>query len=181
MHQKQIKGVSVLELLLVFLIASALILVAASRYMHLKRNSYVEALKYNIDSVKQASVLYYRSHIDDPSALSVSNLKAEGFWPSSLHRGIVASDDKYGFNVGSISLDKGEKTYYFELIVAFPNSEVGNLDWFKRMLNATTVNSENKTIIFHYLPAYYEIPSTKTGLWIMNADLQRFKRLATDK
>lgn len=185
MHQKQSTGFSLLELLLVFVIASALVFVGINQYKRLSREKDIEAIKYNVDLVKHASIIYYRKHLTtfDPQNFSVQALcdSQENLWPKLLKTKLIANNtcikDKTSYEISAEKIadpEIGDKTYQFAIKITL--TESATIDWLKTLLNAT--ESSGATLIWKYLPPY-SIPTMNTGLWILNTDLQQFKKAAT--
>ena len=179
MHQKQHKGFSLLELLLVFLIAGALIFVGIGQYKRLKRQANVEAVKYNVDLLRQATITYYRKHISDfnpdPRVFNLNALITEGFWPPKQ---LLKTNLITGYSVSAANITPSGQTtkiYNFTATITLPSSEAGNLTWLQNFLNATSSDATNNTLSWLYLPTY-SLPTMDTGLWILNTDLQQFKK-----
>jgi len=190
MHQKQSLGFSLLELLLVFAIASALIFVGINQYKRLSREKDIEAVKYNVDLVKNASINYYRKHLadktfdPDPTKFNTQALcnPQDYLWPKLLKTKLIDNNtcttaSSYAIRA-SLVVDPGsgqDKTYQFTLKITL--TESANIDWLKNLLNATEASGAN--LSWKYLPTY-SIPTMNTGLWILNTDLQQFKKAATN-
>lgn len=185
MHQKQSLGFSLLELLLVFAIAAALVFVGINQYKRLSRQKDIEAIKYNVDLVKHASINYYRKHLADktfiPDNLTVTNLCSENIWPKLLKTKLITNNfcpsasSSYAVSAHAIvAPPQVDATYQFTITITL--TESANIDWLKNLLNATSADGAKLT--WQYLPTY-SIPTMDTGLWILNTDLQQFKKAAT--
>ena len=183
-RQKLIAGFSLLELLLVFLIASALVFVGINQYKRLDRQREVEAIKYNVDLLRHATVLYYRKHIADfqkpdfdPATFTLQSLidDPDHFWPSK-HLVKTKLISAYAVATQNISTTS-EKLYNFTATITLLVDE-NTAEWLKNVLSAT--KRDGTKLTWQYLPTY-AIPTMDTGLWILNADLQQFKKATTAK
>lgn len=181
MHQKQSLGFSLLELLLVFAIASALVFVGINQYKRLSREKDIEAIKYNVDLVKNASINYYRKHVNDkdpPFLDGTFTDKLCSTWPKLLKTKLINNNSCPGsYEVSAFTIatsTAGDKTH--QLTVKITLTESANIDWLKNLLNATEASGSD--LSWKYLPTY-SIPTMDTGLWILNTDLQQFKKAAT--
>lgn len=183
MHQKQSLGFSLLELLLVFAVASALVFVGINQYKRLSREKDIEAVKYNVDLVKHASIIYYRKHLNDPFDSDKFDTQALcDIWPKLLKTKLITDNTctkKSSYAVSALiiadpGVGKVDKTYQF--MVKITLTESANIDWLKNLLNAT--EASGSVLSWKYLPTY-SIPTMNTGLWILNTDLQQFKKAAT--
>lgn len=189
MHQEQSLGFSLLELLLVFAIAAALVFVGINQYKRLSREKDIEAVKYNVDLVKHASITYYRKHLADNTfdpdstkfnTQALCNLQ-DYLWPKLLKTKLITNNtctDASSYAIrASLIVDPGsgqDKTYQFTVDITL--TESANIDWLKNLLNAS--DASGSTLTWKYLPTY-SIPTMDTGLWILNTDLQQFKKAAT--
>jgi len=179
-NQKQL-GISLLELLLVFLIASALIFVGINHYKRLDRQKNIEAVKYNVDLLKLATITYYRKHIKDPfdpNDFNLQKLIEDKLWPpTNLQKTNIVKD--YAAGSQKITQEQTPPTYNFTATVILKSTEAANLMWLKNFLNATSADAGGNSITWLYLPTY-SIPTMDTGLWILNTDLQQFKKATTE-
>ena len=186
MHQKQSTGFSLLELLLVFAIAAALVFVGINQYKRLSREKDIEAVKYNVALVKNASINYYRKHIADPFNPDTDHFNTQklcDIWPKLLKTKLIADNsctDKSSYAVSALPISTptpptlGDTTYQFTVKITL--TESANIGWLKNLLNAT--EASGSTLSWKYLPTY-SIPTMNTGLWILNTNLQQFKKAAT--
>lgn len=185
MHQKQSTGFSLLELLLVFAIAAALIFAGIGQYKRLSRQKDIEAVKYNVALVRNASIDYYRKHLNNKTAPFLEGdftkkLCDDGLWPKLLATKLITDNScvknktSYAVTAEKIAtpVEGADVTYKFT--VAITLTESANLEWLKNTLNATS-STAPATLIWLYLPTY-STPTMDTGLWLLNTDLQQFKR-----
>lgn len=189
MHQKQSTGFSLLELLLVFAIAAALVFAGIAQYKRLSRQKNIEAVKYNVALVRNASIAYYRKYLNDktdpfkPEDFTVQKLCDKDMWPKLLNTKLIAdnscTEDRTSYAVAAEKIatpvEGADPTYKFT--VAITLTESANLDWLKNILNATS-STAPATLVWLYLPTY-STPTMDTGLWLLNTDLQQFKRATT--
>ena len=185
-HQKRSSGISLLEMLLVFLIASIIALLGFEHYLTLHTDQDLIALRKNVDLLVNYANIYYRKHPHDtmkqyyPCTNCEAKMKADGVWPNHWPHGkllpnrLVQSNDdlSYDVDINDFSVSGCVNCYQIVAKIRLKDS-LQNLDWFQKILDATT--RDNFWLYWKRLPSY-SIPSMETNLWIFNAGLEQFKK-----
>ena len=173
----QFKGFTLLELVLVLLIAASIIFLGVERYQTYQRNKDIQALQQNINLIFQALNNYYHSNCkaSQTFTVNISNLPVNVL--ANLNKTNLASPSSYQVSATLIgSTQQTQKPIYKLSVSATLNVPSSTIDLYQRMLNASS--SSGTTLTWVKLPSY-TIPTTSSGLWIMNTGLRAFKENTT--
>ncbi len=169
-------GFSLLELLLVLIVAAGIILLGYNRYQLYQQQRNIAAISENIDLLLEATNIYYHINCraDTSFQVTADDLKKAGLFPNLSDVGIATN-----YQVGALNIGKTTTTSkpIYQLLAEVTLNVPGNLfPWYLQRLNATEV--VGNTLIWHRLPNY-SIRSTESGLWIARTGLHQFKEVAT--
>lgn len=197
------RGISLLEVLLVLLVAAILVLFGYDHYQKSRQDKDLVALKTDRDALLYAVTVYYRKHAPNiPSPEIPGSYKKElkdqaenlwpGLWPSkNVQTGFImptalvqypGTDTSYDVNLIPILVvprseanPLGKTIYQLVAKITLNPSLAGNMEWYKNALGAT--ESSGTTLIWRQMPNQ-TIQSIRTNLWIMKSTLQEFKENA---
>jgi hypothetical protein len=201
LYQKHSRGISLLEVLLVFLVAAMISLLGIEHYRTVRQNEDFLIIRKNVDILLNATNNFYRKHVSDkpfpgPEGQTShansykQNLKGqkENLWPSIwpdmsvtpelLPSRLVAatSTDDSSYDVTIETKTHFRITVYVDLNIA--NATLATAQWYANALgaaNATLTTTGLIELSWSLLPSY-SIPSVETNLWILNSTLEQFKQ-----
>jgi Tfp pilus assembly protein PilE len=81
-RMQQSKGVSLLEVMLVFAVATMLLLFSIKQYQNFETEANARQIQYNVDMIFQAMALYYKANCNHPV---FSQLGSYTFFPVSIN------------------------------------------------------------------------------------------------
>lgn len=182
-NQQQHKGMTLLELLLVLIIAASIIFLGINRYQLYKRQKDIEVLRQNVNSLFQATNTYYRLNCRNgqPFQVFIVNLMRSGLMPP-LTKSDLVTPGTYQVGATKIGQTQQTKKDIYQLWVSanlnIPPTDTLTMQTYQQMLNASAFKGNQLTWI--RLPSY-SIPTMASGLWISESELRQFKESATSQ
>jgi hypothetical protein len=182
-------GISLLEMLLVLLIATIIVLLGFEHYLTLRQDQDLIALRKNSSLLLSAANTYYRLHINDQikpfpcdTGVCRTQMIKEGIWPGviglDVHgkllptKLVATNDENYDISIKDFSVVGCD--HCFQLIAKITlKPSLTNLDWYKTTTSA--IDYVGSTLEWKSLPGY-SIPNMETNLWIFNASLEQFRK-----
>jgi type II secretory pathway pseudopilin PulG len=179
-YPRQLKAFTLLELMLVLVLAAVITFIGISRYQLYRRDKDVIALQQNVYLLFQATNVYYHltCKASQPFSVSIQNLQQANLLPN-LFQTELATLSNYQVSAKSMgNTAQTQKPIYMlqvSVTLTVPSSTVS---WYQQRLNATS--SQGQQVIWQKLPSY-SVPTVSPGLWIMNTGLRQFKENNTLK
>lgn len=202
--QRQQKGVTLLELLLVLIIIAAISLLAINRYQLYRQEKDIAALKQNVDILFQTTNIFYhvccsasqglksqpaycggpspdkQFHVDKNALkqmLGINDLTA-----ILIKTSLATSENNYDVNATyQGQTEQTQKPIYQLSVSAILNAPQTVMAWYQQMLNASLISTNNPLqLVWTKFPSY-TLPSVSSNLWIMSSGLREFKESATQQ
>lgn len=177
---RQLKAFTLLELMLVLILAAVITFMGISRYQLYRHDKDIAALQQNVYLLFQATNIYYHTTCKANQSFSVSiqDLKNANLMPNLFNTEFASINDYQvsATNIGN-TVQTQKPIYRLQVSVTL-NVPTNTIDWYRQRLNATA--AQGQQIIWQKLPSY-SIPTVSAGLWIMNTGLRQFKENNTLK
>ena len=192
--QKQQRGVSLIELLLVLVIIAAIVVAGLYRYKQYALDKDLAIVRENVASLFNNLDIYYAQLAANPDTyhkpicnrdidVSKRALQANNLWPDFIDvTSLVRNkNDDYEVESTSITIDSPPPNmpescvYNHKLLVMVKmHVEPKILNWYAQMLGAS-VEGGNDVLTWEKMPSF-SVQGTSSHLWILGSGLAVFKK-----
>lgn len=171
---RQLKAFTLLELMLVLVLAAIITFMGISRYQLYRRDKDIAAIQQNIYLLFQATDVYYHitCNASQPFSVTIQDLKNANLMPMLFKTELATLNDYQvsASNIGTTA--KTQKPIYMLQVSVTLNVPSSTLNWYQQLLNATS--TQGQLVIWQKLPSF-SVQTMSSGLWIMNTGLRQFK------
>jgi len=180
----QLKGFTLLELMLVLIVVAGIIMLGFNQYRQYKTVRDMDAIKDNVALLYNALNIYYRENCTTGAAFTVStaDLTTAKLMPNLTSTGL-APVANYGVSAQLVGSTAVTKKPIYQLITSVTlDANPSQAETYVGLLGATTtglaitgvMDIPQFQLIWKKLPGYI-IPRMQSGLWVANSGLHFFK------
>lgn len=171
LRQQQLRGFSLIELLLVIILIAAILLFGYNRFQTYNRTKDVYVIRQNINLLLQAADTYYYQNCraDQTFTLSMSALETAGLMPS-LAKSQIATSYEVSTTYFGKTQGSGKPIYQLTASVTL-NVPNRSIDFY---LNALGASRSSQNQLYWDIMPNYGILTTQSGLWLMQAGLRQY-------